>query len=197
MLHSHIDNGKPIMTMKKTPWFALILSLSLCAGTAWANDNSVDPDTPIPEPEPTQCEAESQTKALVKWKGGAICSIGGPAEVRGYRVRCQNATYLDFRIADGGFAGDHWQLKGKNWDNRPNTAVTTSPGGVFDFGVPARIYNYGGTGVNPNNIDAYIQCSYLHGIDAFGASSFIHFASDGNNCIIIPDGSRSRIDRMP
>ena len=130
------------------------------------------------------------------WQQTCVCDLLGPAEVQGYRVQCANANFLDFHVADCCVAGDHWQLKGKNWDNRPNTAVTTSPGPAGAFGVAGRVYNYGGTAQNPGNIDTYVECTYLHGVDLFAASSFISFSSNGA-CVVTPDVVRSRIDRTP
>ncbi|HEV8579189.1 MAG TPA: hypothetical protein VGX68_08900 [Thermoanaerobaculia bacterium] len=134
--------------------------------------------------------------AGVVWQQSCLCDLAGPAEVQGYRVQCTNATFLDVHVSDCCVVGDHWQLKSKNWDNRPNTAVTTSPGPVVQFGVPGRVYNYGGTAQNPGNLDAYVECTYLHGVDIFGASSFLSFSSNGA-CVVTPDAVRSRIDRTP
>ena len=130
------------------------------------------------------------------WKETVDCSLAGPAEVQGYRIQCTNASFLDAQIADCCIPGDHWQAKLKNFDTAPNTAVTTSPGPANLFGVTARVYNYGGTATNPRNIDAYLECSYLHGVDSFGALSFIALSSDGV-CTVTPDPIRSRIDRAP
>ena len=74
--------------------------------------------------------------------------------------------------------------------------MTTSPGPAGVFGVPARVYNYGGTPENPRNLHAYLECTYLHGVDIFGAGSTIDLSSDGN-CTVTADPVRSRIDRSP
>ena len=68
---------------------------------------------------------------------------------------------LPFQIADYCVPQDHWQLKGKAWDVAPQTAVTTSPGPRNQYGVPARVYNYGGTANNPRTLDTLIECSYV------------------------------------
>jgi len=85
----------------------------------------------------------------VQWKGSGFCIISEPGDVTNFRVVCNGATYLDFSIADCCVWGDHWQLKGKQWDRAPNTAVTTSPGQANLFGKVGRIYNYGGTLYSP------------------------------------------------
>lgn len=149
------------------------------------------PTVPVPvTPAPPTAEP------AITWKEDWMCSASGPEDVSGFRVRCTNATVLDFYIADCCVPGDHWQLKGKAWDVNPNTAVTTSPGPANIFGVGGRIYNYGGTPVIPGNLDAYVECSYLHGVNMFGAGSFIQFQSDGP-CVVTPDPAVPRIDRTP
>jgi hypothetical protein len=108
-------------------------------------------------------------------------------------VVCPGGTFLDFYVSDGFIPGDHWELKGKIWDLAPNTAVTTSPGPVIAYSVPGRVYTYGG----PGPLDAYIECTYIHGINNFGASSFVIFVSDAAACAVTPDPIRSRINRTP
>jgi hypothetical protein len=130
------------------------------------------------------------------WKEDWICRSAGPAEVQGFRVQCTNASFLDFHIADCCLPGDHWQLKGKAWDVNPNTGVTTSPGPANAYGVAGRVYNYGGTGWNPGVLDAYVECTYLNGVNVFLADSFVIFSSDGN-CTVTPDPVIRRIDRAP
>jgi len=134
------------------------------------------------------------------WRQQVTCQANSPADVIGYRVECNNASYLDFQISDCCIASDHWQLKGKSWDTYPNTAVTTSPdlpAAAFSlFGLPARIYNYGGTTSAPRRLDAYIECSYLNGVNVFPAGSFALLSSDGS-CTVTPDAAVRRIDRTP
>lgn len=183
------------MTKKSLIAFCIALACLALALPASAQ-NEPKADDVIPSPPPDTCSAESRALSAASWKTQVICSVQGPASVQGYRVRCNNASFLDYQIADCCVAGDHWQLKGKNWDTHPQTAVTTSPGGANAFGLPARLYNFGGTPQNPGNIDAYLECSYLHGVDLFGAGAFIALSSDGN-CTVTPDTPRSRIDRTP
>jgi len=158
-----------------------------------ASKNTPDPRE-IPELQPDICEA-SQGKGRkllkIKWRAGTTCSVGGPAEVENYHVTCRGATYLNFYVADCCVPGDHWQLKGKNWNNAPNTAVTTSPGPSNMYSVPGRVYSYGSSEIN-----AWIECSYLHGVNMFWAGAYIMFASDGT-CSIKKKGRSSRIDRSP
>ena len=132
----------------------------------------------------------------VIWQQTWICRSGGPAEVQGFQVVCNGATFLDFHIADCCIPGDHWQLKGKVWDTHPNTAVTTSPGPANAWGVPGRAYNNGGTIFNPGNLNSYVQCTMNDGVNVFLADSFVSFSSDGN-CAVTPDAMRRRIDRTP
>jgi len=152
-------------------------------GTAGPSPSAsqVTPPAPLPPFDP-------KTQFVDGW----TCDIFGPAEVQGYRVVCPGGSFLDFFMSDGFIPGDHWELKGKNWDLFPNSAVTTSPGPVIQYGVPGRVYTYGA-----NPLDAYIECSYIHGVNIFPASGFIIFASDAGNCTVTPDPVRSRINRTP
>jgi hypothetical protein len=134
------------------------------------------------------------------WRQVVSCQANSPADVVGFRVECNNATYLDFQISDCCMASDHWQLKGKSWDTYPNTTVTTSPdlpsaGGIL-YGLPARIYNYGGTTSAPRRLDAYIECSYLNGVNVFPAGSSAILSSNGT-CTVTQDPAVRRIDRTP
>lgn len=130
------------------------------------------------------------------WRQELTCLAESPADVAGYQIVCSQASFLDFQIADCCIPGDHWQLKGKAWDLHPNTAVTTSPGPDSIYGLPARVYNYGGTTDTPKGINVYLECTYLHGVNVFPAASFILVSSDGN-CTVTPDPSIRRIDRTP
>ena len=130
------------------------------------------------------------------WRQELICSADSPADVAGYRIVCSQASFLDFQVSDCCMPGDHWQLKGKAWDLYPNTAVTTSPGPDSIYGLPARVYDYGGTVDNPKGIDVYLECTYLHGVNVFPAGSYILVSSDGT-CTVTPDPNRRRIDRTP
>jgi hypothetical protein len=132
----------------------------------------------------------------VVWRQGWICRNAGPWEVTGFRITCNGGTFLDFHIADCCVPGDHWQLKGKAWDANPNTGVTTAPGPANLFGVAGRVFNYGGPPTNPN-LTAYVECSYLNGVNIFLADSFVWFSSNAANCNVAPDPPVNRIDRAP
>jgi len=138
--------------------------------------------------------------ALPGWRQVVNCLANSPADVIGYRVQCSNASYLDFQISDCCIPNDHWQLKGKSWDVYPNTAVTTSPnppaGASLLYGLPARIYNYGGTSWAPRGLDAYVECSYLNGVNVFPGLAYVLLSSDGS-CTVTPDPAVHRIDRTP
>lgn len=150
--------------------------------------NTATPDA-IPTP-------RSAGAATVRYEEKALCTLNGPQEVQGFHVVCAGATYLDFAIADCCIPGDHWQLKGKAWDVNPNTAVTTAPGGQDILGVVGRVYNYAGTPNNPGGLDAYIECSYLNGVNVFPAASTAVFTSDGA-CTLTTVANVQRIDRAP
>ena len=78
-----------------------------------------------------------------QWSRLDVCDIYAPGRVDRFHITCSTGgTYLHFQIADVGIPNDHWQLKGKIWDISPNTAVTTSPGGIFAFSTPGRVYTY-------------------------------------------------------
>lgn len=155
-------------------------------------------DAPIPDIGicPTD-DGGRRLKPSPTWRGADVCNVFAPGDVVNFRVQCDGATYLDFQIADCCIPGDRFQLKGKNWDTAPNTAVTTSPGDRGVYGVPARVYNYGGTSFNPGNIDALVECTYLHGVDVIPAGSYVYFESDGTNCVITRTDVSARIDRSP
>ncbi|RMH20979.1 MAG: hypothetical protein D6696_06810 [Acidobacteria bacterium] len=174
---------------------AILILGAAVAVPALAQVELAAPSNTIPEGQ-IVAEPPAEIDPAAIWQTSRFCTLFGPAEVQGFRVQCTNATFLDFAIADGFIPGDHWSLKGKNWDSAPNTSVTTSPGPVPIFGLRSRVYNYGGTPTNPRNLDAYLQCTYLHGVDVFPASSFVSLSSDGT-CTVTADPIRSRIDRMP
>jgi len=55
----------------------------------------------------------------------------------------------------------------------------------------------GGTAYAPGTIDAFVECSYLHGVNVFNAASYVYFWSDGSNCSLVQDSTDTRIDRTP
>lgn len=178
--------------------FFVALAAILMAGAPIlsAGEESGEENLPVDTseaPYPDDCAVVTKT---LQTDIMAICGIYGPAEVQGYRITCSGASYVDFTIADCCIPGDHWSLKGKNWDVAPNSSVVTSPGPRNIYGRAGRVYNYGGTGWSPGNMDVYLQCTYLHGVDVFPAGSWVNIRSDGV-CLIAQDTIRSRIDRMP
>lgn len=181
--------------MSKRTWLFLALFASLALAAALPAAAQVDREN-IPTPEDAEALPEADADAKAIWFGSAVCALNRPSEVQGYDIRCTGANFLDAAIADCCIPGDHFQLKLKNWDRAPNTGVTTSPGPANLFGLRTRVYNYGGTPENPRNLHAYLECTYLHGVDIFGAGSFINLSSDGN-CVVTADPPRSRIDRSP
>jgi hypothetical protein len=180
---------------------------TLAAAPAWSQEgrSNVPPKgAPVRKIEELRMEripGEAVPLPPIKgWRQEVSCQANSPADVIGYRVVCTNASYLDFQISDCCIASDHWQLKGKSWDKYPNTAVTTSPDlppsvGTL-YGLPARIYNYGGTAAAPRRLDAYVECSYLNGVNVFPAGSSGLLSSDGS-CTVTPDAAVRRIDRTP
>lgn len=131
-----------------------------------------------------------------RWRESVSCTLDRASEVQRYAIECQNATRLNAQIADCCIAGDHWEIKAKVWDVRPNTAVTTAPGGANVFGVPLRVFNYGGTPENPRHLYGEVDCSFLHGVDLFPASSTVVLTSDGS-CTVRDLGKRDEINRTP
>jgi len=124
------------------------------------------------------------------------CQINRPSQVDRFFIVCASGTtQIDVAIADCCIPGDHWQVKAKAWDEKPNTAVQTAPPNNA-FSPPARVVNYGGTSSN-HDLKALIECSYLNGVDVFPAGSFITVTSTGGTCTSTPLGQEDRIDRAP
>lgn len=180
--------------MKRTWLFPMLFVLIALVAVPPAMAQEDRGNHPTEEDAEALPEAEIDEKAI--WIANPLCNLNRPSEVQGYDIRCTGASFLDAAIADCCIPGDHFQLKLKNWDIAPNTGVTTSPGPANLFGLRTRVYNYGGTPQNPRNLHAYLECTYLHGVDVFGAGSFVTLSSDGV-CTVTPDPLRSRIDRSP
>src|ERR1044072_3059461 len=135
---------------------------------------------------------------VAKWREEQTCVLNGPAEIVGFRVQCTGASLLHFQVFDCCIPHDHCQPRRRSWNKPPRRAVAPPPalvGGVL-YGLPARIYNYGGTPENPKALDAYVECSYLNGVNLFAAGSFVLFSS-GGACTVTPDPAVRRIDRAP
>jgi hypothetical protein len=122
-----------------------------------------------------------------------LCHLLQPGQVQRFRITCNGTHKVDVKTADCCIEGDHWQLKIKAWDSRPNTAVTTSPGGVGQFGVVGRIYTY--NALMP--LDALLECSYLHGVNVFPADTNILLEHSSGTCTVTDLGISDLIDRSP
>lgn len=120
------------------------------------------------------------------------CQLQEPSQVQRFRITCTNTSKIDVKVADCCIPGDHWQVKVKQWDSRPNTAVTTAPGGDRNFGVAARVYTYSSS----ENVDALIECSYPHGVNVFPAGSEILVEFSGT-CNATNLGVTHEFDRTP
>lgn len=131
-----------------------------------------------------------------RWREMVVCNLDRPSEIQRYNVTCTGATRLDAQVADCCMVGDHWEAKIKAWDSAPNTAVTTAPGAVNVFGVSSRVYNYGGTAQAPGQLNAEVDCSYIHGINVFPAGANLALSSDGT-CTVTDLGTSDAINRTP
>lgn len=160
----------------------LLLATTAAAQPAGEENSGPRAETPLPD-----------VDDAAVWRFEADCTLFRPADVQGYDIQCPGATFLDAQHADFFIPGDHFQSKLKSWDSAPNTAVTTSPGPAGLFGPPARVYNYTGVG---GLLHAYLECTYIHGVNVFPAGSTILLSSNAA-CAVTPDPIRSRIDRSP
>lgn len=210
--HDNAENAATSRSLQQTDLEEPIFEDLLVIDTANIPKNTADvEDARAPEPDIGICSEDGshrlQNQNRRLWRGFDVCNLSAPGEVVNFHIECDNmGTYLDFQIADSGIPGDHWQLKGKHWDIYPQTAVTTSP--ARGYGVPGRIYNYGGSSsfyngpwpgasLNPTTINALVECTYLHGVNLFGAGSYVYFQSDAARCTIKKSSVHARIDRSP
>ncbi|VAW98367.1 hypothetical protein MNBD_GAMMA22-2469 [hydrothermal vent metagenome] len=108
-----------------------------------------------------------------------VCVINSPYELRRFELKCDEAKYLDVKLADCCIEGDIWQAKAKVWDAKPNSAITVTPSKANQQSVAARVYNDGGTKLNPKQLTALIECSYKSGINQFPAAALFTAKSDG------------------
>jgi hypothetical protein len=142
-------------------------------------------------------EVDARRPAEITSNETLICLFERPSQVQRYFVLCAEATELDVDIADCCVPGDHWEAKVKSWDEKPNTAVTTSPGPADVPGVPARVYTYEGPPENPGELRAAIECTYLHGVNLFPAESFLKLTPNRGSCSIEMVGLEDEIGRTP
>ena len=60
-------------------------------------------------------------------------------------------------------------------------AVTTAPGPIGEFSMPARVFTYGTT----HDLNAIIECTYMHGANTFPAEADVVKTYDlGANCYL-------------
>jgi hypothetical protein len=121
------------------------------------------------------------------------CLIDRPGQVRRFAIHCDNTRQIDVKVADCCIPGDHWQVKVKSWDFKPNTAVATAPGSVDVFSAPARVFSYS----SGRDLRALVECSYLHGVNNFPAEANIVVETHGSDCTAIDVGTTEEIDRSP
>jgi hypothetical protein len=103
-----------------------------------------------------------------------IFTLDAPHQVQRYRVTCSDATLLDVKLADCCTPGDHWEARAFIHDKNPQLAITTAPGGADVFGVPARVYTYGG-----KPLEVLVEVRYLHGLNSFPSGGTVRFVTNG------------------
>jgi hypothetical protein len=134
---------------------------------------------------------------LSKQDGGGqltlSCVVDRPGQVRRFAVTCTGTKQIDVKAADCCLPGDHWQMKVKSWDFKPNTGVATTPGGAGVFSVPARVFTYS----SARDMNALIECSYLHGVNVFPAETDIVVETHSGTCSAVELGVTDEIDRSP
>jgi hypothetical protein len=108
------------------------------------------------------------------------CTVNRPGQVQRFAVTCPGARHLDVKTADCCVAGDHWQVRVRVWDPKPNLGVTTAPGPIGEFSMPARVFTYGTT----HDLNAIIECTYMHGSNTFPAEADVLVESDGSACTV-------------
>ncbi|PTL76527.1 hypothetical protein [Vitiosangium sp. GDMCC 1.1324] len=121
------------------------------------------------------------------------CILERPGQVRRFAVTCSGTKQIDVKAADCCIPGDHWQVKVKSWDFKPNTAVATTPGSDGDFSVPARVFTYSSS----RNMNALVECSYLHGVNVFPAQTDLIVETNGSTCSVEDLGLSNELDRSP
>jgi len=139
------------------------------------------------------CENSTDTSCASSWLW-QTCTLQRPGQVQRFSVSCP--YFYDLRnpklhvwISDAAIPGDHWEARVKAWDANPNVSVTTSPGGVPEFGTSAVVYNYEDPPSYPGFpalLYAEVDCRYLHGVNIFPASASLIFWSNVNSCKVSP-----------
>ncbi len=108
-----------------------------------------------------------------------VCVINSPYEVRRFELKCDDAEYLDVTVADCCIKGDVWRAKTKVWDKKPNIAIAVTPENVNQKSSISRVYNYGGSEQNEEQLTALIECSYKSGTNVFPAAALFTTKSNG------------------
>ena len=111
-------------------------------------------------------------------------SFARPTSVQRYYVECSDANVLNVFVSDGGISGDHWQVDVKVWDNKPNVATSSAPGGAGFFSAPAKVYSSRSKSLG---ITALIEIRYRDGIDVFGANGTLRVDSNGSCTPVLTD----------
>lgn len=106
------------------------------------------------------------------------CMLDFPGQVKRFAVTCPGTRHIDVKLADCCDAGDHWQVTVRSWDPKPNLAIASSSGGNGDFSMPARVFTYS----TSRDMNALIECRYLHGRNIFPAESDILVETPGAAC---------------
>jgi hypothetical protein len=108
------------------------------------------------------------------------CMLEKPGQVHRYAVTCPTTRHIDVKIADCCQSGDHWEVTVRTWDPKPNAAVATSSGGDGDFSMPARVFTYSSS----RDMNALVECRYLHGTSMFPADADIVIETTGPTCTV-------------
>ncbi|HEX5745959.1 MAG TPA: hypothetical protein VFZ09_06930 [Archangium sp.] len=118
------------------------------------------------------------------------CMLDFPSQVRRFAVTCPGTRHIDVKLADCCDAGDHWQVTVRSWDPKPNVAVASASGANGEFSMPARVFTYHRT----RDMNALIECSYLHGRNLFPAEADILVETPGAPCTVRELGFSSEAD---
>jgi hypothetical protein len=108
------------------------------------------------------------------------CMLDFPSQVRRFAVTCPGTRHIDVKLADCCDAGDHWQVTVRSWDPKPTLAIASTSGGNGDFSMPARVYTYS----TSRDMNALIECGYLHGRNLFPAEADILVETPGAPCTV-------------
>ncbi|HEX8433520.1 hypothetical protein [Archangium sp.] len=125
-------------------------------------------------------ERRSGKLALMANQFFLTCVLDRPNQVQRFALHCLATPHIEAKIADCCMAGDHWQVKVKTWDPRPNEAIASSPGGEGEYSMPARVFSYS----HDWDMRAIVECSYLHGTSVFPIEADILVETGGSTCTV-------------